>query len=274
MQAGQHITLDFIIKNHTKLIAKQNDINSRFIIATIKNNRQAATIPQSATATLNITRQDGAKKCYRAIIENNKVMAFLSDWAVSLTGVLKCDISIIENNERLTTMPFTVDIVFACCTSDDIEDATSEDVITELIEMLGEYKEEKEHLAEIDSTLEEHKNSISTLENAVADNTSDISNISSDLAVLEAIVNKIDHQITSQTVTIERDEWVYNASTNKYECTIEKDTVTPLTYIIANEYEGVLSDANIESNDGLYTITAPEQPTGAVNLLLIFLKGG
>lgn len=274
MQAGQSITLDFIVKNRTKLIAKQDDINSRYIKATLKNNRQDVTISPYSVATLNITRRDGAKKCYRAIIENNKVMAFLSDWAVSLTGVLKCDISIIENNERLTTMPFTVDIVFACCTSDDIEDATSEDVITELIEMLGEYKEDKEHLAEIDSTLEEHKNSISTLENAVADNTSDISNISSDLAVLEAIVNKIDHQITSQTVTIECNEWAYNASTNKYEYTTSKDTVTSATYIIANEYAGVLVDAEIESNNGSYTITAPEKPTGAVNLLLIFLKGG
>ena len=273
MQSGQHITLDFVIKNHTKLIAKQDDINSRFIIATIKNNRQAVTIPQVATATLNITRQDGQKKCYRAILDNNIVMAFLSDWAVELTGILQCDISIIEHGERLTTMPFKVDIVFACCTSDDIEDTTTEDVMTELIEMLGEYQEEKEHLAEIDSTLEEHKNSISTLESAVSDNTSDISNISSNLAVLEDIVNKIDNQITSQTVTITRDEWIYNASINKYECTIEKDTVTPSTYIIANEYDGLLVDAEIESNDGSYTITALE-PTGAVNLLLIFLKGG
>ena len=271
MQSGQHITLDFVIKNHTKLIAKQNDINSRYIIATLTDKGQTVTISNNATSTLNITRQDGEKKCYRAIIDNNIVIAFLSDWAVALTGVLQCDISIIEHGERLTTMPFKVDIVFACCTSDDIEDTTTEDVMTELIEMLGEYQDEKEHLAEIDSTLEEHKNSISTLESAVVDNTSDIATIIGDLAILETTVNG---KITNQTVTIERDEWVYNASINKYECTIEKDTVTPSTYIIVNEYDGLLVDAEIKSNDGSYTITALVKPTGAVNLLLIFLKGG
>lgn len=274
MQSGQQVKLDFVLKNNKKLTAKQNDINSRYIIATLTDKGQTVTISNNAIATLNITRQDGQKKCYRAIIDNNIVIAFLSDWAVELTGVLQCDISIIENGERLTTMPFKVDIVFACCTSDDIEDTTTEDVMTELIEMLGEYQDDKEHLAEIDETLVEHKDSISTLESAVSDNTSDIAKNSTDIALLETIVDKLSNPITSQIITITRDEWIYNASINKYECTIEKDTVTPSTYIIVNEYDGLLVDAEIESNDSSYTITALVKPTGAVNLLLIFLQGG
>ncbi|MBP5426841.1 MAG: hypothetical protein J6Y29_02975 [Clostridiales bacterium] len=274
MQSGQKITLDFAIKNSVKIVSKQNDIDSRYLIITLKNNRQAVTISPSATVVLNITRLDGEKKCYRAIVENNVVIAFLSDWALELEGIIKCDISIIENGERLTTMPFKVDVVFVCCNSDDIEDSTSEDIMTELIQMLGEYEGEKEHLEQIDSTLENHTNSIHTLENSVIDNTANIAKNSSDIAILETIVDKLSNPITSQIITITRDDWIYNASINKYECTIEKDTVTPSTYIIVNEYEGLLVDAEIESNNGSYTITALVKPTGAVNLLLIFLKGG
>lgn len=250
MQVGQSISLDFMLKNSIKKIAKQNDINSRFLNITLRTNRQAVTLSDTATATLNITRIDGQKASYMCTIADDIVTVFLSDWAVELEGILLCDVSIIENNERLTTMPFKIDIVKACCTTDDIEDAYSEDVITGLV-----------------STVAEHGNSINT-------NTSDIASISSELAMLDAIVSGLDNPITSQTVTIPRDAWVYKESINKYECTIVKDTVTSATYIIANELSNILYEADIQSNDGSYTLTASERPSEAVNLLLIFLKGG
>ena len=224
MQCGQNVKLDFVLKSNKKLVSKQDDINSRFIVATLYKNGQAVEITNDAVATLNITRCDGDKKCYRAIVEDNKVKVFLSDWALELEGELRCDVAIREEEAILTTMTFGVKVEKACCTSGDIEDAAGEDVITELIEMLNDYQEYK-------------------------------------------------NMVTSQTVTITRDDWEYNASINKYECTIEKDSVTESTYIIANEYEGVLCDAEIESHNGSYTITAPVKSSGAVTLLLIFLRG-
>ena len=231
MQHGQEITLDFSLKRNIILTAKQNDINSRYIIANItgNSNKESVILPTNAIATLNVQRSDGLKKCYRAAIEGNKVKAFLSSWAVELEGQLFCDISITENEEKLTTTGFTVIIEEACCTSEDIEDAISEDIITEILS----------ELTEIENYYQESKN-----------------------------------QITSDTITIQREDWVYNARTNKYECTIDKDDVTPTTYIIANEYDGLLLEAQIESNNGAYTITARGQPISAVTLLLIFLKGG
>jgi len=224
VQCGQNVKLDFVLKSNKKLVSKQDDINSRFIVATLYKNGQAVEITNDAVATLNITRCDGDKKCYRAIVEDNKVKVFLSDWALELEGELRCDVAIREEEAILTTMTFGVKVEKACCTSGDIEDAAGEDVITELIEMLNDYQEYK-------------------------------------------------NMVTSQTVTITRDDWEYNASINKYECTIEKDSVTESTYIIANEYEGVLCDAEIESHNGSYTITAPVKSSGAVTLLLIFLRG-
>lgn len=224
MQHGQEITLDFSLKRNIILTAKQNDINSRYIIANItgNSNKESVILPTNAIATLNVQRSDGLKKCYRAAIEGNKVKAFLSSWAVELEGQLFCDISIIENEEKLTTTGFTVIVEEACCTSEDIEDATSEDIITEILSELTEIK----------------------------------------------------NQITSDTITIQREDWAYNATTNKYECTIDEIGVTSTTYIIANEYDGLLLEGDVMSNDGSYTIIAPVKPIGAIILLLIFLKGG
>lgn len=224
MQHGQEITLDFSLKRNIILTAKQNDINSRYIIANItgNSNKESVILPTNAIATLNVQRSDGLKKCYRAAIKGNKVKAFLSSWAVELEGQLFCDISIIENEEKLTTTGFTVIIEEACCTSEDIEDATSEDIITEILSELTEIK----------------------------------------------------NQITSDTITIQREDWAYNATTNKYECTIDEIGVTSTTYIIANEYDGLLLEGDVMSNDGSYTIITPVKPIGAIILLLIFLKGG
>lgn len=229
MKHGQHINLDFVLKWNTILLAKQNDINSRYIIATITDNGESITLPNNAVATLNIQRSDNLKKCYRAAIEDNKVKAFLSSWAVELEGQLLCDISIIENEEKLTTTSFVVMVEKASCTSEDIEDATSEDIIT---------------------------------------------NILSELTEIENTIGEWQKQISSDSITIQNEEWVYNASTNKYEYTVNNNDVTPQTYIIVNDYEGLLLGGDVISNDNSYTIAALVKPTGAVTLLLIFLKGG
>jgi len=236
MQIGQSITLDFILKNTMKLIAKQNDINSRYLLATLKNNRQSVIIPENSIATLNITRVDGEKKCYRALISNNIVSAFLSDWAVDLEGIITCDVSIIENNEKLTTMPFKIEIVKACCTSDDIEDATSEEIMTQIINMLETYSQDTEHIAEID-----------------------------------AEIDKLKRKIVFDTIRIEKNDWIFE--NGKYHYTVLNDDVSSNTYIIANEISDILYYADIQSYNGSYTITASELPTEAVNLLLIFLRG-
>ena len=229
MQCGQSVQLDFLLKNPSVLVAKQNDINSRYLVVTLTERGDPVDVSEEALYTFNVMRCDGEKKCYRATLIDGKVRAFLSDWAVEKVGVLSCDVSVIENDEKLTTLSVKVNIVEACCTSDDIEDATGKEIITEILSELSEIK----------NYYEESKN-----------------------------------QITSDTITIPSQEWVYNASTNKYEYTVNDNSVTASTYIMSNEYEGLLLDGEVMSNDGAYTIIAPVKPTGAITLLLIFLQGG
>ena len=242
MRAGQSISLDFMLKNSIKNIAKQNDINSRFLKITLRINRQAVTLSDTAIATLNILRSDGQKNSYIAVIEDNTVKVFLSDWAVELEGILNCDVSIIENNERLTTMPFKIEVVKACCTTGDIIDKDSEDILTNLYTLLQKYEGY------------------------------DLDGIKAKLEELETIVDGLDNKISFDIVTIQPQEWEQDDN-NKYKCTISKDTLTDDTYIIAHELSDVLCYAEVQSNNGNYTVTALGLPTRAVILLSIFLKG-
>lgn len=242
MRAGQSISLDFMLKNSIKNIAKQNDINSRFLKITLRINRQAVTLSDTAIATLNITRSDGQKNSYIAVIEDNTVKVFLSDWAVELEGILMCDVSIIENNERLTTMPFKIEVVKACCTTGDIIDKDSEDILTNLYTLLQKYEGY------------------------------DLDGIKAKLEELETIVDGLDNKISYEIVTIQPQEWEHDTD-DKYICTISKDTLTDDTYIIAHELSDVLCNAEVQSNNGNYTVTALGLPTRAVILLSIFLKG-
>lgn len=229
MQCGQTVQLDFLLKNSSVLVAKQNDINSRYLVVTLTKRGETVDVSEEALYTFNVMRCDGEKKCYRATLIDGKVRAFLSDWAVEKVGVLSCDVSVIEDDEKLTTLPVKVNVVEACCTSDDVEDATGEEIITEIL---------------------------------------------SELAEIENYYQKDKNQITSDTITIQSQEWEYNASINKYEYTVNDNSVKASTYIMANDYDGLLLEGEVISNDGAYTIIAPVKPTGAITLLLIFLKGG
>lgn len=249
MQVGQRIVLDFTLHNHIKLIAKQNDINSRFLIITLKNNRQSVIIPNECVATLNITRVDGSKKCYRASVANNMITAFLSDWAVELSGIIYCDVSIIENNEKLTTMPAKIDVVKACCTSDDIEDAMSDDIITQIINMLETYNAETEHLSQLDDAIE-------TLNSTVEEHSTSINNIKNKRTTLTLLANN----------------WILNQNTNLYEYTITDSNITANHYIdvvmdLANQAK--LEDGYVESYDGEYIFYTSKAPTEDITVTVV-----
>ena len=243
MQAGQSVYLDFVQKNCIKNTAKQNDINSRWFNIVLGVDGQIVELANTATVTLNITRSDGKKNSYIGAINDNTVTVFLSSWAVELEGILECDVSVMEQNQRLTTMPFQIEVVQACCTTDDIKDADSEDVLTNLYTLLQKYEGY------------------------------DLDNMTDKLEQIETIVNNLSKQIMIETITIEPDEWEFNGLVNKYVYTKNNDSVTDKTYIVV-EVPNELQDVEIESNNGYYQVTARVISERAVNLLLIFFKGG
>lgn len=249
MQSGQNITLDFILKNKITLTAKQNDINSRYFNITIKNNGQNVVFTDTTTAILNITKKNNQKNSYMATIENNIIVAVLPAWAVKVDGILTCDISIIDGNERLTTMPFKVEVVQACCTSEDIQDTDSTDVLTFLLDKVKD---------------------VDTIKEEVLDNTNDISGLSSDVSANTQSISNLKRK--RETITLSTSNWLLNSNTNLYEYTVTDTNVTANHYIdvvMDLENQAKLEDGYVESFAGNYKFYTSTLPTEDITVTVV-----
>ena len=277
MQSGQNITLDFILKNKITLTAKQNDINSRYFNITIKNNGQNVVFTDTTTAILNITKKNNQKTSYIATIENNIVVAVLPAWEVKVDGILTCDISIIDGNERLTTMPFKVEVVQSFYTSEDIQDNDSTDVLTYLLDKVKDVDTIKEEVLDNTSELSDINTNLTTLNINVQSNTTSINNL--DTTVLEhtTSIDNLDNTINSikvkrDTITILSSSWVQNQDTKLYEYEVSDTYVTSNHFVevvmdIQNQLK--LKDGYIESFNGSYKFYTTTLPTEDITATVV-----
>lgn len=291
MEVGQNIKLDFIVKNYTKLTTKQDDINSRYLIIEIQNNRQNVTLYPDYVALFNVIRSDGKKRCYRAVIDQNKIKVFLSHWALVEEGELHCDVSIIHNNQKLTTMPFTMNVVQSCFTSQDLEDAAGEDIMTELIKMLEEYQSECERLDAIDETLLQHSESIIALETNTNKNAEDIIELERTTTNHTAAIGAIENTVSVHSTSIDANtsaianlrhksavltlmvaNWTVNLTTNLYEYNIPDSSITVnhhINGILDINNQNKLVDGYIESYNGGFKVCTTTLPSDDITITVV-----
>lgn len=154
----KEIIIDVAKKNQIPdVVAKNGDIASRFIIATIKNNGQAYSIDSQAEILLDILRPDGLRDAFVCeLLENGKVKAPLTQWVLGCYGKVRASISIIKDNMRLTTTNFIIDVQE--CEFDDFPSGTEEyeiivDVLSRLVDLEERVEElEGKHFTEIGET--------------------------------------------------------------------------------------------------------------------------
>ena len=156
------------------IVAKQYDMNTRFLKVRLVDDGSEISVSQSATKTvvINADRPDGQSKGFDGIVnEDGTVTVPLHSWMLELDGTVICDISIIdtavENNKKLTTTSFTLIVEKAAYGGDDVTTDPQYDVLIELIERVED------------------------LEKGVADQTYDpySANAQSGIAVAEAIAS-------------------------------------------------------------------------------------
>ena len=123
------------------VVAKQYDMNTRFIKATFVDFGEKITIPQSATLSviINALRPDGESKGFDGVInDDGTVTVPLHSWMLELVGTVTCDISVIDmahdNNKKLTTTSFTLLVEKAAWGGDGITSDPQYDVMVELLE--------------------------------------------------------------------------------------------------------------------------------------------
>ena len=123
------------------LVAKQYDMNTRFLKVTLKDEGERITIPQTETAkvVINAERKDGMSRGFDGEInEDGTVTVPLHSWMLELDGTVICDISVIDtaanDNKKLTTTSFTLLVEKAAYGGDDITSDPQYDVLVALLE--------------------------------------------------------------------------------------------------------------------------------------------
>lgn len=123
------------------IVAKQYDMNTRFIKATFVDCGNAITILPSPTkgVVINAERPDGQSKGFDGVInDDGTVTVPLHSWMLELDGTVVCDISVIDTvvdeNQKLTTTSFTLLVEKAAYGGSDVTSDPQYDVLVEMIE--------------------------------------------------------------------------------------------------------------------------------------------
>ena len=124
------------------VVAKQYDMNTRFIKATLVDGGEKIYINQSETiiVVINAQRPDGESKGFDGVInDDGTVTVPLHSWMLDVVGTVTCDISVIDtaadNGKKLTTTSFTLLVEKAAWDNDGM---TADPQYNLLIELLND----------------------------------------------------------------------------------------------------------------------------------------
>jgi len=140
----REITVDVAKANvFQAIVAKQFDSNSRFLKATITNDGEPLTIPSSASVTINALREDGNAEAFLGSVNDDGTITVpLSNWMLQHDGIVKCDISIVTADSKLTTTMFSLAVEEAAYGGSDISDDPNYDLLIQLLEDCSATKED------------------------------------------------------------------------------------------------------------------------------------
>lgn len=123
------------------IVAKQYDMNTRFLKVTLKDCGTRIDVPNIKTAkvVINAERKDGQSKGFEGEInEDGTVTVPLHSWMLELDGTVICDISVIDtatdDNKKLTTTSFTLLVEKAAFGGTDITNDPQFDVLVGLLD--------------------------------------------------------------------------------------------------------------------------------------------
>lgn len=123
------------------LVAKQYDMNTRFLKVTLMDCGTRINVPaiETAKVVINAERKDGQSKGFDGVInDDGTVTVPLHSWMLALDGSVICDISVIDtatdDEKKLTTTSFTLLVEKAAYGGNDITSDPQYDVLVELME--------------------------------------------------------------------------------------------------------------------------------------------
>ena len=122
------------------VVAKQYDMNTRFIKATFVDNGDKIYIDPDATVkvVINALRQDGESKGFDGVVNSDGTVTVpLHSWMLEQEGTVICDISVIDtetnDNKKLTTTSFTLFVEKAAWGGNGITSDPQYDLLIDLL---------------------------------------------------------------------------------------------------------------------------------------------
>lgn len=125
-QITKAVNVDVAMENlPLRVVAKQNDIDSRFLKATIRNEGVPIDVPSDAVVKINVMRADKKSGAFVGTVNSDGTVTVpLTDWVLGCAGIARCSISIIGPDEqKLTSTSFALDVDAAECPGADVTES-------------------------------------------------------------------------------------------------------------------------------------------------------
>ena len=122
MTITKPIYVDVVRKSlFPEIVAKQGDLNSRFLKIIFQNDGVQIFIENTNTVQINATRPDGESDSFNGTInQDGTVTVPLTQWMLALAGTVSCDVSVTSEDFKLTTATFRIGVEKASYTGSAI----------------------------------------------------------------------------------------------------------------------------------------------------------
>lgn len=132
----KQISVDVAAENiFQSIIAKQFDNDSRFLTVQLTNEGQKINISPTSVVIINALREDNEAQAFGGTVnEDGTVTVPITYWMLELDGQVKCDISVIDSEQRkLSSTSFTISVEAAAYSGTDIVEDDDYDILVSLI---------------------------------------------------------------------------------------------------------------------------------------------
>lgn len=119
----KHIILDVSINKYVSVLVKENDINTRKIIAKITDNGKPYPMRSTITPRFKCYKEDGTivfNDCTK--LDNGDIEIDVTEQITACAGQHDCEIDLYDGGtaQVLHTMNFTINVKKSVCSNDDI----------------------------------------------------------------------------------------------------------------------------------------------------------
>ncbi len=117
-----------------KVFAKQGDTLSRTLTVTLCDDEKTITVSPTATVFINVKRSDGEAKAFAGSVnDDGTVNVPINTWMLEVYDIVNASVSIVDGNNKLTSLSFSIIVEPAEYSGADISD-DEQDIFVKLIE--------------------------------------------------------------------------------------------------------------------------------------------